>query len=73
MRLRDIVMPHRNGYDILRALKKAERTKPTPVVIVTGSSQESDRVWSKSQGADDYVAKPFTAARLLTVIQKLAG
>ena len=71
--LLDIVLPHRNGYEILRALKKDERTKHTPVVIVTGRSQESDRVWSKRQGADDYVAKPFTAEQLLTVIQKLAG
>jgi twitching motility two-component system response regulator PilH len=71
--LLDIVMPNRNGYEILRALKKDERTKHTPVVIVTGRSQESDRVWSKLQGADEYVTKPFTAAQLLSVIQKLAG
>ena len=71
--LLDIVMPNRNGYEILRSLKKDERTKHTPVVIVTGRSQESDRVWSKLQGADEYVTKPFTAAQLLGVIQKVAG
>ena len=71
--LLDIVMPNRNGYEILRALKKDERTKHTPVVIVTGRSQESDRVWSKRQGADEYVTKPFTAEQLLTVVQRLVG
>jgi len=71
--LLDIVMPDRNGYEILRALKKDERTKHTPVVIVTGRSQESDRVWSKRQGADDYVTKPFAPDELLTIVQKLAG
>ena len=71
--LLDIVMPNRNGYEILRALKRDERTKHTPVVIVTGRSQESDRVWSKRQGADEYVTKPFTAEQLLTVVQRLVG
>ena len=66
-------MPNRNGYEILRALKRDERTKHTPVVIVTGRSQESDRVWSKRQGADEYVTKPFTAEQLLTVVQRLVG
>jgi len=71
--LLDIVMPNRNGYEILRALKRDERTKHTPVVIVTGRSQESDRVWSKRQGADEYVTKPFTAEQLLTVVKRLVG
>ena len=71
--LLDIVMPNRNGYEILRALKRDERTKHTPVVIVTGRSQESDRVWSKRQGADEYVTKPFTAEQLLTVVRRLVG
>jgi len=71
--LLDIVMPERNGYEILRALKKDERTKHTPVVIVTGRSQESDRVWSKRQGADEYVTKPFAPEELLTIVEKLTG
>ena len=71
--LLDIVMPNRNGYEILRALKRDERTKHPPVVIVTGRTQESDRLWSKRQGADEYVTKPFTAEQLLTVVQRLVG
>jgi twitching motility two-component system response regulator PilH len=71
--LLDIVLPERNGYEILRALKKDERTKHTPVVIVTGRSQESDRVWSRRQGADDYITKPFAPEGLLTIVQKLSG
>lgn len=69
--LLDIVMPGRNGYEILRALKKDERTRHTPVVIVTSRSQESDRVWSKRQGAEEFVMKPFTPEQLLTVVRRL--
>jgi CheY-like chemotaxis protein len=68
--LLDIVMPKRNGYEILRALKRDERTKRTPVVIVTSRNQESDRVWSRQQGADEYLTKPFTAEQLLAVVRQ---
>lgn len=66
--LLDIVMPKRNGYEILRALKKDERTRTTPVVLVSSKNQESDRVWGKRQGADDYLSKPFTSDQLLNMV-----
>jgi CheY-like chemotaxis protein len=71
--LLDIVMPDRNGYDVLRGLKKDPRTKDTPVVFVSSKNQESDRVWGKRQGAADYLGKPFTSEDLLTVVRRLVG
>jgi CheY-like chemotaxis protein len=68
--LLDIVMPNRNGYEVLRGLRKDERTKDTPVVFVSSKNQESDRVWGKRQGAADYLAKPFTADQLLTMVRQ---
>jgi len=68
--LLDIVMPKRNGYEILRSLKRDERTKQTPVVVVSSKNQESDRIWGKRQGADEYVTKPFTPEQLLAVIRR---
>jgi len=70
--LLDIVMPNRNGYEILRGLKRDERTRQTPVVLVSSKNQESDRVWGKRQGADDYLGKPFTAEQLVTVVRQFA-
>jgi len=70
MLLLDIVMPKRNGFEVLRALRKDERTCATPVVLVSSKNQESDRAWGKRQGADDYLAKPFTSAELLTVVRR---
>jgi twitching motility two-component system response regulator PilH len=70
--LLDIVMPKRNGYEILRALRKDERTKKTPVVLVSSKNQESDKVWGKRQGADEYLAKPFTSDQLLGVVKRFA-
>jgi twitching motility two-component system response regulator PilH len=68
--LLDIVMPNRNGYEILRSLKRDERTRKTPVVLVSSKNQESDRVWGKRQGADEYLGKPFTAEQLVTVVRQ---
>jgi CheY-like chemotaxis protein len=70
--LLDIVMPKRNGYEILRSLKRDERTRHTPVVLVSSKNQESDRVWGKRQGADEYLAKPFTSEQLLNVVGRFA-
>jgi twitching motility two-component system response regulator PilH len=70
--LLDVVMPKRNGYEILRGLKKDERTRHTPVVLVTCRNQDSDRIWGKRQGAADYVTKPFTRSELLTVVTRFA-
>jgi len=68
--LLDIVMPNRNGYEILRSLKRDGRTRSTPVVLVSSKNQESDRVWGKRQGADEYLGKPFTAEQLVTVVRQ---
>ena len=70
--LLDIVMPHRNGYEILRSLKRDERTRAMPVVLVSSKNQESDRVWGKRQGADEYLGKPFTAEQLLEAVRRFA-
>lgn len=71
--LLDIVMPQRNGYDILRSLKRDDRTRSTPVIVVSSRNQESDRVWGKRQGADDYVAKPFTSDQLLGAVRRFVA
>jgi DNA-binding response OmpR family regulator len=70
--LLDIVLPKRNGYEILRSLKKDARTRRTPVVVVTSKNQASDRAWGLRQGADEYLAKPFTGAELLAAVKRFA-
>ena len=66
--LLDIVLPKRNGFEILRSLKKNELTKATPIVLVSSKNQQSDMAWGRRQGADDYLPKPFTSDQLLTMV-----
>ncbi|HET7876911.1 MAG TPA: response regulator [Methylomirabilota bacterium] len=68
--LLDIVMPKRNGYDVLRGLRRDPRTKDTLVVFISSKNQESDRVWGKKQGASEYLAKPFTPDQLLSLVRQ---
>ena len=71
--LLDVVMPKRNGYELLRRVKKDARTRHMPVVLVTCRNQDSDRAWGKRQGADEYVTKPFTRAELLDVVTRFTA
>ncbi len=68
--LLDIVLPKRNGFDVLRGVRRDTRTRETRVVVVSSRNQESDRAWGLKQGADEYVCKPFTADQLLSAIRK---
>ena len=68
--LLDVVMPKRNGFDVLRGLRRDERIKTTRVVVVSSKNQESDRLWGLRQGADEYLPKPFTPEQLLTAVRR---
>jgi twitching motility two-component system response regulator PilH len=70
--LLDVVMPKRNGFDVLRSLRRDSRTRQTRVVVVSSKNQDSDRAWGIKQGADEYLPKPFTAEQLLTAVRRFA-
>ena len=67
----DIVMPERNGYEVLRALKRNRATKDIPVVLVTSKDKETDVRWGKRQGATHYITKPFEPQEILSVVQAM--
>lgn len=58
--LLDLKMPGMNGIEVLRALRADDRLRELPVVVVTSSSLESDRVDAIAAGASGYIEKPLT-------------
>jgi DNA-binding response OmpR family regulator len=65
--LLDLVLPGRDGMEILREVR---RLRPTlPVIILTARGEESDRVRGLRDGADDYVVKPFSVKELLARVE----
>jgi len=67
----DLVMPYRDGYELLRAVRNDERTKSTPLILLSMRDREEDIVRGLEQGADDYVVKPFNAREFLARVRKL--
>lgn len=55
----DLKLPKVDGLDVLRQLKSDERTRKIPIVVVTSSAEERDRVRSYDLGANSYVVKPI--------------
>ena len=70
--LLDIVLPDRDGFQILRSLRRAEATRELPIVLVSSKSEPTDVEWGMMQGATDYLTKPFTAADLVGVVARHA-
>jgi len=67
----DLVMPYRDGYEVLRAIRNDDRLKRTPVLILSMRDREEDIVRGFEQGADEYVVKPFNARELVARVRKL--
>jgi twitching motility two-component system response regulator PilH len=68
--LLDVVMPQRNGFQACRDLKSQESYSSIPVILVTSKSAPSDRYWGEQQGANGFVAKPFTPDELLDAVKR---
>jgi DNA-binding response OmpR family regulator len=67
--LLDLMLPGRDGIDVLATLRK--RGIQTPVFVLTVKNTVKDRVLGLDQGADDYLVKPFAIPELLARIRAL--
>lgn len=66
--LMDINMPGVDGYELCRMLRKSERLKKIPIVMLTGRDGMFDRLRAKVVGATDYLTKPFKPEELLVMV-----
>lgn len=69
----DVVMPGMSGFELCRSLKKNPATDKVPIVICSSKNQEIDRLWGMKQGADAYIAKPFTREQLVRAIKSVTA
>lgn len=65
--LLDVMLPRKNGFDVLRDLR--QRGVETPVIMLTARGQVVDTVVGLKLGADDYLSKPFEMMELLARIE----
>ena len=67
--LLDLMLPGENGFEFCRQLRKDDRTRGLPLIMVTSRDEDTDVVAGLEVGADDYIAKPFTPRVLLARVR----
>ncbi|MCB0657797.1 MAG: response regulator, partial [Saprospiraceae bacterium] len=67
--LLDIMMPQMSGYEVCQKIREEYLPAELPVILVTAKNRVEDLVTGLEQGANDYLAKPFTKGELLARIR----
>ena len=61
----DLMLPGMSGLEVLAELRRREETRALPVILLTARGEAHDRIEGLRQGADDYIAKPFSPQELV--------
>lgn len=67
----DIMLPDKDGNEILGKLRSNKDTRRLPVIMVTAKTEEIDMIRGLENGADDYMKKPFSIMELITRVKVL--
>ena len=71
--LLDIQMPIMDGVQALSAMRKDDRTKDIPIIVVTTIGRKRDREILMAGGADELIGKPIDAGALMKTIRELTA
>jgi CheY-like chemotaxis protein len=69
----DILMPGKNGWEIIRELKSDPATRAIPVIISTVKNRPEDIEQAKELQAADHIAKPYVFGDLLEKVRRILG
>lgn len=69
----DITLPGMDGLDVCKVIKGHERVKQVPVIILSGSEHESDKVMGHLAGAADHITKPFEPETIRKCVETYCG
>ncbi len=67
----DIMIPHKNGYEVCYELKNKELTDHIPIIMLTAKAGEENRIAGLTAGVDVYLEKPFNKTELLVQLEQL--
>ncbi len=71
--LLDLMMPHLSGLDVLAAIRKDDRLRDVPCIILTAAGQEQQHTSAIALGANDFLTKPFSPKKLYARAAELVG
>lgn len=69
----DVMMPNKSGYDVCSEIKSDPELRDIHVVMLAAKGQVGDREAALSQGADEYISKPFSPIEILARVKELLG
>ena len=69
--LLDLQLPKLNGVDVLRALRADPKWRLMPIVVLTASDEERDRIESYGLGANSYIRKPVDFDQFIDVVRQI--
>ena len=69
--LLDVMMPHKNGFEVCQALRADETIKDTLVLMLTAKGRDTDVAKGLGVGADAYVTKPFSTKELVQKVREM--
>jgi CheY-like chemotaxis protein len=69
----DLLLPRRNGLEVLKAVKSDPRLRGIPVIMLTARSQPRDRALALEIGVEAYVAKPFSNRDIIELVRRLVA
>ena len=67
----DVNMPRLDGIALVRALRKEERSRYIPILMLTAESRRERREEARKAGATGWIVKPFEVEEVLALVQRL--
>ena len=69
----DLMLPGRNGFEVLKLVKSDPLLRAMPVIVLTAKGQPQDRRMAERLGVEGFMTKPFSNTEVVQAVQRLAG
>ena len=69
----DIMMPNKDGWEVIKEVRSNPKTKDIPVIVLTAKGEDAEMFKGYDMGASYYMTKPFTKAQLLYALNLMFG